>query len=133
MNIARCLSANIKNLRKERDLTQAELAQRAGISLIFLQGLEGERKWLSPDTAKAIARALKVSESRLFENCFPKKNGRMSNTGKKSKPGVRKLISFQSGHMPEDIFHSLAHVCKDPQWQWDVLRWILEGYRQERL
>lgn len=34
-SIAACLASNLKRLRKEKHLTQAELAKRADISLIF--------------------------------------------------------------------------------------------------
>jgi len=111
-SITKCLETNIKNLRKLRGMTQTDLADKAQISLIFLQGIEAERKWISPATIKSLADALKVSESKLFENCFEKESPKMS-------------------HIPEDIFLALSTTCRHPQWKWETFRWILEGYKKQ--
>jgi transcriptional regulator with XRE-family HTH domain len=64
--ISECLGENIKRLRKERKLTQIEFAQRANLSISFLQNIESGKRWVSPKTVTVLARALKVSESELF-------------------------------------------------------------------
>lgn len=112
-NITKCLASNIKKLRKENDLTQGELAERAGISLVFIQGIESERKWISPATVTAIASALNVAESKLFENCL-QRNFSSDNT--------------KLDHVPDDVFHGLLTTCRHPEWKWETFRWILEGY-----
>ena len=50
----------VKVLRKHRGLTQAELAAAAGVSQGYVAELEGGRKTGTPETLKAIARALGV-------------------------------------------------------------------------
>jgi DNA-binding XRE family transcriptional regulator len=50
----------VKVLRKHRRLTQAQLADAAGVSQAFVAEIEAGRKAGAPDTLKAIARALAV-------------------------------------------------------------------------
>lgn len=95
-------------------MTQTDLAVKADISLIFIQGIEAERKWISPATIKSLAKALQVSESKLFENCF------------ESQPQQAKW-----NHIPEDIVTALSTTCRHPQWKWEVFRWILDGYKRQ--
>jgi transcriptional regulator with XRE-family HTH domain len=121
-SITKCLATNIKNLRKLRNLTQTELADKAGISPIFLQGIESERKWISPSTVKSLAHALKVPEAKLFENCHEKEIN-------KSFPQV--TTPQRIPHIPEDVWSALLTTCKHPQWKWEVFRWILDGYKKQ--
>lgn len=128
--ITSCLAINIRNFRQERGLTQTQLAQKAGISLIFLQGIEGERKWISPATVKTIAKALRVSEPELFtakvkaqEAPVKKSQFALGQTKRRHEEVLESL--------PEDILESLAHVCAHPQWKWEPFRWILDGYRKQ--
>jgi DNA-binding XRE family transcriptional regulator len=50
----------IRVLRKYLGLTQAELAERAGVTQGYIADLETSRKTGSPETLKAIAKALSV-------------------------------------------------------------------------
>lgn len=118
-SITECLAENIRQLRKERGITQAELAEKANISLVFLQGIESERKWISPATAACIARALKVSQARLFHNCF------------EDTPYVPRRKNVNLDHIPNDIFNALVTTCRHSEWQWQVFRWILQGYSKQ--
>ncbi|MGH3697609.1 MAG: helix-turn-helix domain-containing protein, partial [Pseudonocardiaceae bacterium] len=54
-------------LRKTRDLTQAALARRAGISVSLLSKIEVGDRTLTPTVAVAIARALRISLDALHE------------------------------------------------------------------
>ena len=122
--ITACLASNIRRMRKQKKWTQAELAERAEISVIFLQGIESERKWISPSTARTIAKALGVSETQLFAECFDP-----ALTPETAKPRRRQRADFD--HIPDDIFHALSTTCRHPKWQWQVIRWILDGHRRE--
>jgi transcriptional regulator with XRE-family HTH domain len=128
-SITKCLATNIRNFRKELDLTQSELAEKAGISLIFLQGIESEKKWVSPMTAKVLAKALEVHESKLFENCFEKKNHRPLAYPLKKQKKISRIVKLN--HIPDDIFLALSTTCRHPQWKWELFRWILEGYNRD--
>ena len=120
--IADCLAENIRTLRKEKGFTQSELADKADISLIFLQGIETKRKWLSPDTAKSIAKALNVTEAELFKDCFKTKRIH----SKKTRPKSPKL-----DHVPDDILHALCNTCVAASWKWETIRWIIQGFERD--
>lgn len=58
--------SSIAELRKERGITQAALAQRAGISVRSLSKIEIGDRMLTPGIAGAIARALEISLGVLY-------------------------------------------------------------------
>lgn len=66
--IAKILADNLRRLRKEKNLTQTELAEAVDVSLTAIQGYESERTWPSTDTIKELAKSFKVKESELFKD-----------------------------------------------------------------
>ncbi|GMO56820.1 MAG: hypothetical protein Ta2A_02220 [Treponemataceae bacterium] len=61
------LSDNIKRFRAVYELSQAELAEKANISVPFLSAIECGNKWPHPDTLARIAVALNVEVYDLFK------------------------------------------------------------------
>lgn len=61
------LGQNIKNLRKERELTQVELAVIVNISPVYLGFIENNRRRPSLKTLEKLAKALKVKPSDLIK------------------------------------------------------------------
>jgi transcriptional regulator with XRE-family HTH domain len=61
------LSQNIKQFRVHRELSQADLAENAGISIPFLSEIERGNKWPHPDTLAKIADGLNVAVYDLFK------------------------------------------------------------------
>ena len=61
------LGKNIKFLRIQRDFTQAVLAEKAEISIIFLSSIERGTKYPKPDILGRIAKALNVEVFELFK------------------------------------------------------------------
>ena len=59
---------NIKERREELDLSQKELAEKAGISQSFLCDIEQGRSKPSIDTALKIAEVLNISDVKFFGN-----------------------------------------------------------------
>lgn len=57
----------IKRCRKEKKLTQCELARNAGISNTYLSDIERERSNPSIETLNKIAEALQIDIKTLFE------------------------------------------------------------------
>jgi transcriptional regulator with XRE-family HTH domain len=66
MDIFRVFAGNLVRLRNERGLTQAQLAERADLSLTTIQGYEAGRQWPEKERVKILAKALRVETSRLF-------------------------------------------------------------------
>lgn len=62
------LSKNLLELRKSLGLTQAELAEKAGFQHNSYNRWETGKSWPEPETISSLARALNVSESRLFQD-----------------------------------------------------------------
>jgi transcriptional regulator with XRE-family HTH domain len=61
------LGRNIKGLRTHRGLTQAVLAEKADISVIFLSSVERGTKYPRPDILARMAKALEVEVFELFK------------------------------------------------------------------
>lgn len=62
------IGERIKNLRKERSLTQVELAKKSNISRSYLTDIENNRYNPSVETLKAIANSLEVTLSDILSD-----------------------------------------------------------------
>ena len=61
------LGQNIKNIRSQRRYTQAELAEKANISIIYLSNIERGQKFPKPEIIAQIATGLCVEVHELFK------------------------------------------------------------------
>ena len=64
--VRQTLAKNIKKYRAQKGFSQAQLAEKADISLPFMSSIEQSSKWPYPDTLAHIAAALGVDVSDLF-------------------------------------------------------------------
>jgi transcriptional regulator with XRE-family HTH domain len=72
------LGKNIKFLRGRKGLTQAVLAEKADISIIFLSSIERGSKFPQPDILARIAKVLDVEVFELFKgNLVPSDSKRL--------------------------------------------------------
>jgi len=72
------LGRGIKFFRQQRQLSQATLAEKAGISITFLSNIERGLKYPTSDTLSAIANALDVEPFELFRHDHsPAKNRKL--------------------------------------------------------
>ena len=60
-------SENIKRYRHNRNLSQADLAEKLDISVNFLCNIENGKRWISPQTLVKFAAALNVETYELFK------------------------------------------------------------------
>lgn len=74
MDIIVSLGNRIRQLRKNLKLTQAQLADKAGLSTNFIALLENGKRSASVDTLNRIAKTLEVELKELFE--FPEKKSK---------------------------------------------------------
>ena len=67
-----CFAARLKQLRKQRGLTQAEVAAAIGVTRSVVSLYETEMRQPSPDMIVALARLYGVSTDYLLrgDNCF---------------------------------------------------------------
>ena len=60
------LSRNIKRYRQNRNLSQADLAEKLDISVNFLCNIENGNRWISPETMAKFSNALNIEPYELF-------------------------------------------------------------------
>jgi transcriptional regulator with XRE-family HTH domain len=66
-DIRSILSLNIKRYRDNRNLSQADLAEKLDISVKFLSNIENGNRWISPNTLAKVASALNIDTYELFK------------------------------------------------------------------
>lgn len=134
-----CIGENVKRLRRERGLTQEACAKKAGLSQGYLQTVELGKKWIGPKSISALAKALGVTESELFQDCdnLPEPDPKyvlsmvaralgvnlseeMVTSLKISKPFSAYADLFQS--MPDSLCAELTLLSREPNWDWDSFR-----------
>jgi transcriptional regulator with XRE-family HTH domain len=67
MSLRRIVARNLKRLRKERGLSQEELADLAGLNRNYIGMIERQENAATVDTLEALAKALEVEPARLFD------------------------------------------------------------------
>lgn len=60
------IAVNIKRLRKERNITQAQLAEMTDLSNTYIANIECGKTWISDTTLEKISQALEVEYHVLF-------------------------------------------------------------------
>lgn len=96
------LSSNLKRKRKERNLSQFELAEKANVSEDTIKSIELLRQWSSEKTLAQIADALGVEVFSLF---LPNST-QLSLDTKKSRE-IKKLIAKNIHDYVDEIFSEL--------------------------
>ena len=67
MTLRRILARNLKRLRRERGLSQEELADLAGLNRNYVGMIERQENAASVDTLEALAEALEIKAEQLLE------------------------------------------------------------------
>ena len=67
MTLRRTLARNLKRLRRERGLTQEELADLAGLNRNYVRMIERQENAAPVDTLEALAEALQIKAAQLLE------------------------------------------------------------------
>ena len=89
---------NIKRYRSYRKWTQAEFAEKLGISINFLSDIENGKKWISPASMVKFASVLNIEPFELFKPAdFPP-------------PSVSALFSKYNDEVIESVSASLKYV-----------------------
>ena len=97
------LGINIKNLRTHRRYTQAELAERSDISIIYLSNIERGMKFPKPAILLQIAEGLEVEIYELFKtNHIPKETTKHN----------KKIIGRLSQEITKKVIYTMDEVFK---------------------
>ena len=97
--IKQTLGKNIKSIRARRGLSQAGLAEKAGISITFLSNIERGLKYPLPDILSKIANTLDIEVNQLFVTHIS------SNEGKK-------LLKNMSDDFTQSVIATMEKVSK---------------------
>lgn len=84
----------IQELRKERNMTREELAERAEISTKFLYEVEMGKKGISAETLLKIGIALSTSCDYLLTGEGKNRNGRFDNLSPKQIKKLEKIVKL---------------------------------------
>jgi len=95
------LGSNIRNLRAQRRYSQAELAEKADISIIYLSNIERGVKYPKPAILSQIAEALETEIYELF-----KSDNKLINTPKNN----NKLINQLSKKLNQKVIKAMDDV-----------------------
>ncbi len=68
LKLMRTFGARVAAVRKSRGLTQQQLAEHIGMSVVAIAYIETGKRWARLGTLSKIASALKVDVSDLFKN-----------------------------------------------------------------
>lgn len=68
MNLRSAFGLNLQRLRRERRLSQEQLAHLAGCARAYLSGAEAGRRNATLDTVEALAKVLEVEPSELLRD-----------------------------------------------------------------
>ncbi|GHV78955.1 hypothetical protein AGMMS49944_07460 [Spirochaetia bacterium] len=95
------LSRNLKLFRKYRNWSQADLAEKAGISVTYLSDIERGNKWPHPDILANLATAFNVEGYEMF-----KPEEKLPND-------VRNIIHKLAGDITASINKTVLNVCEE--------------------
>lgn len=88
------MGIRIQELRKERNMTREELAEKAEISTKFLYEVEIGKKGISAETLLKIAVALSASCDYLLTGEGKNRNGRFDNLSAKQMKRLEKIVKL---------------------------------------
>lgn len=57
---------NLKRLRKTREISQIQLAEKVGMHFTFINSIENGKKWVSPETIAKFTEALGTEAYQFF-------------------------------------------------------------------
>jgi transcriptional regulator with XRE-family HTH domain len=106
------IGSHIARFRKERELTQAELAEKIDVTVETISRMERGVSIPSIKTLEAVSKALSVRLKDLFD--FEREEKQMNLT--KEEKEIRKITSYLKTRNINDIrfsFHTLKNILKN--------------------
>jgi len=89
---------NIRRYRDYRKWTQAELAEKIGISINFLSDIENGKRWISPSSMVKFASVLNIEPFELFKPADA------------PSPSVSALLSKYNDEVAQAVSDSLKRI-----------------------
>ncbi|MDE7291003.1 MAG: helix-turn-helix domain-containing protein [Treponemataceae bacterium] len=89
---------NVKRFRKEKNISQMQLAEKSDLTFNFINDIENGKKWVSPNTLSKLSAALDVQPYHFF---LPVQNMRI--------PHESKLLSTFS----DDLLNQISKIFRE--------------------
>ena len=100
VDVRTLLAKRIKELRSGKNFSQAQLAEKADISIPFLSAIERGTKWPYPETLAKLADGLDVTIADLF----------ISDTSRKdATPDAAEMLKFVLGRQQQTLTDIYEH------------------------
>ncbi len=100
MTIQECLAKNLKFYRKQKNLTQGQLAEKCNTSTNYIATIETGKKYPSPNTLERIAEALEINAIDLFQIEIKNEKVTLNHEFEKLKENLR----FSVNKLLDEIF-----------------------------
>jgi transcriptional regulator with XRE-family HTH domain len=124
----------LSNLRRDRNLTVQQLADRAGVPATLISGLQTNSRQVGENNARKIAEALHLSGKELDQFVYAAINTSAERVLESSKGYPAEMLNFlanelrQSGIMPENVMKCVLHPHLDDDAP-DALLFLNNGSR----
>lgn len=106
------IGRHVRAIRKERKMTQAALAEAAGISIPYYRQLErGERRW-NFDLALKVANVLELSVSGVLPADYTTRPPQPVGVQKRLRPAILQLLGAIEAEQWTDAFISLSDIAR---------------------
>lgn len=107
------IGQHVKEVRKDQKMTQAALAEAAGISIPYYRQLErGERRW-NFELALKVANALDLSVSGILPLDYMGRSSGPPQNSHSLRPAVLQLLGAVEAEQWTDAFISLAELARE--------------------
>jgi len=103
------LAQNIKNSRKNLQITRAKLAENAGVSVPYLADIERCRTWVSDKTLQSLADALNLEPCELISADMENKREKCLGQSKESRKQMSEVVTGKK----EILCKTVENVMED--------------------
>lgn len=129
-SLEKIFAKNIKTLRSKKGLSQAEVAEGIGVTLVAYQNYEREQRRPKKEIIPRIANFFGVDIEELYkENSELKTPKTFAESIKVGR--LIELLGKKTSSIPQDVFE-MAYSLNEPEHEvWDEIRGLLEHAIQE--
>ena len=90
---------NLKRIRKQRNISQIELSEKANLAFTFISDIENGKKWVSPETIEKLSKVLEIEVYQFFlpEDYIFQTNRNIESFSKELNDAIQKIESRYLG------------------------------------
>lgn len=97
--IKKLFGYNLKRIRKQRNISQIELSEKANLAFTFISDIENGKKWVSPETIEKLSKVLEIEPYQFFlpEDYIFQTDKNIENFSKELNDAIQKIESRYLG------------------------------------